>query len=229
MSEVILSCQNLAKSFQDGSRTIDVFSDLSFELSAGEKVAIIGASGAGKSTLMHLMGGLDTASSGTVSLMGQDMTRMGPNQRGHLRNKHLGFVYQFHHLLPEFSALENVMMPLLIAKVGKKEARQSATEILQQVGLSDRLDHRPAQLSGGERQRTAIARAMVMQPAGIMADEPTGNLDEITAAVVMDLFLALNDQHNTALILVTHDMAMAQQMDHIYELKHGDLHPYSRD
>lgn len=227
MSEAILSCQQLAKTYQDGEKNVQVFKDLNFAIKAGESVAIMGASGAGKSTLMHLLGGLDQATGGEVLLKGNDLSKLSANKRGRLRNQHLGFVYQFHHLLPEFSALENVMMPLLIAKKGKRAAAKKATETLKQVGLEDRLSHKPSQLSGGERQRAAIARALVMQPDCILADEPTGNLDEKTAQSVMDMFLEQNQANNTALILVTHDMAVAEQMQKIYELKLGDLHPYS--
>lgn len=229
MSDVVLSCHQLAKIYRDGEKEIEVFRGLDFSIKAGEKVAIIGASGAGKSTLMHLLGGLEQATSGQIQLKGQDLLKLSANKRGLLRNQYLGFVYQFHHLLPEFSALENVMMPLLIAKKSKKMAKNRAMAILKQVGLSDRVAHRPAQLSGGERQRAAIARAMAMKPACILADEPTGNLDESTAAGVMAEFMQLNESHNTALILVTHDMQIAEQMDSIYELKHGDLHPYHND
>ena len=227
MNEAILSCQKLAKTYQDGEKNVQVFKDLNFAINAGESVAIMGASGAGKSTLMHLLGGLDQATGGEVLLKGNDLSKLSANKRGRLRNQHLGFVYQFHHLLPEFSALENVMMPLLIAKKGKRASARKATETLKQVGLEDRLSHKPSQLSGGERQRAAIARALVMQPDCILADEPTGNLDEKTAQSVMDMFLKQNQANNTALILVTHDMAVAEQMQKIYELKLGDLHPYS--
>ncbi len=229
MSEVILACTELTKTFKDGERRIEVFKKLCFSIEAGKKIAIIGASGAGKSTLMHLLGGLDRANKGQICLKGQDLASIGPNKRARLRNRYLGFVYQFHHLLPEFSALENVMMPMLIAKQSKKTAADKAKQVLDQVGLGDRLEHRPAQLSGGERQRAAIARAMVMNPACILADEPTGNLDEKTADAVMEMFLQLNEMYNTALILVTHDMHIAKQMDHIVELKHGELHLFSGD
>ncbi len=229
MNDVVLACHQLAKTYQDGERTVEVFNNLNFTIQAGESVAIMGASGAGKSTLMHLLGGLDQASGGQILLKGKDLSQLSANKRGQLRNQHLGFVYQFHHLLPEFSALENVMMPLLIGKSGKNEAKQKATAVLEQVGLAERLTHRPAQLSGGERQRAAIARALVMQPDCILADEPTGNLDEKTAQSVMDMLLALNKANNTALVLVTHDMAIAQQMQHIYELRMGDLHQYQEE
>ncbi|TDR19306.1 lipoprotein-releasing ABC transporter ATP-binding protein LolD [Marinicella litoralis] len=220
---VVLKCENLSKFFTDGQRKIQIFEGLDFQVKAGESVAIMGASGSGKSTLLHLLGGLDTANAGDINIQGQQLSKLSGRQRGLLRNQHLGFVYQFHHLLPEFSALENVMMPLLIGKTAKAAAKQQATEILQQVGLSDRLTHRPAQLSGGERQRAAIARAMVTSPACILADEPTGNLDEKTASSVMDLLINLKEQLNTSLVLVTHDQKVADKMQHQYLLQQGAL------
>ncbi len=219
----IIACQNLSKSFEDADKKITVFEALDFDIQSGQSVAIMGASGSGKSTLLHLLGGLDMPTSGRVSVCGHDMAKLGNKKRGLVRNKHLGFVYQFHHLLPEFSALENVMMPLLIGREPKSSARQKATEILSQVGLAERLSHRPGQLSGGERQRAAIARALVTSPDCILADEPTGNLDEDTALSVMKLFIDLNQQHHTALVVVTHDRQVAQLMQTTYQLKHGDL------
>jgi lipoprotein-releasing system ATP-binding protein len=227
--DIVLRCQQLSKHFTDGQRTIHIFDDLDFTVHAGDTLAIMGASGSGKSTLLHLLGGLDTPSAGSVELMGQPLSALNAKKRGLLRNQHLGFVYQFHHLLPEFSALENVMMPLLISRMSKARARTQATEILEQVGLAERLSHRPAQLSGGERQRAAIARAMVTQPDCILADEPTGNLDEHTAAAVMDLFLDLKTQHNTALVLVTHDHKVAAKMDQTHQLQQGVLLPSNSD
>lgn len=223
MSDQVLSCNQLTKFFNDGQRKIKVFENLDFQVLKGETVAIMGASGSGKSTLLHLLGGLDTANHGEITIQGELLSKMSAKARGILRNKHLGFVYQFHHLLPEFSALENVMMPLLIGKIKKSEAKNRATDILSQVGLAERLTHRPAQLSGGERQRAAIARAMVTQPACILADEPTGNLDEKTAAKVMELFMSLKDQFNTALVLVTHDQKVAHLMQEQYLLTQGRL------
>lgn len=220
----VISCENLTKFFIDGDRKIQIFENLNFEVAAGETVAIMGASGSGKSTLLHLLGGLDTPNAGNITIQGKTLAKLNAKQRGLLRNQYLGFVYQFHHLLPEFSALENVMMPLLIGKTSKSEAKHKATEILTQVGLADRLTHRPAQLSGGERQRAAIARAMVTSPACILADEPTGNLDESTAVNVMDLFIDLKQQFNTALVLVTHDQNVADKMDKQYVLQQGELH-----
>lgn len=228
-NQAVLRCEQLSKHFTDGQRTIHIFDDLDFTVHAGDTLAIMGASGSGKSTLLHLLGGLDTPSSGSVELMGQPLSAMNAKKRGLLRNQHLGFVYQFHHLLPEFSALENVMMPLLISRMNRSEAKSRATRILDQVGLIERLTHRPAQLSGGERQRAAIARAMVTQPDCILADEPTGNLDENTAAAVMDLFLELKAQHNTALVLVTHDHKVASKMDQTHQLQQGVLSPSASD
>ena len=224
MSEMILKADQLTKTFRDGQRMIEVFHDISLEIGSGESVAIIGASGAGKSTLLHLLGGLDIPTSGQVWIKGQDFSSLNAKKRGQMRNRELGFVYQFHHLLPEFSALENVMMPMLIGKLSKNEARTRAQKMLQQVGLGERLTHRPAQLSGGERQRAAIARALVTHPACLLADEPTGNLDEATAAQTVELMKQLNQDLQTALVVVTHDLHLAAQMDTVYELKQGALH-----
>ncbi len=227
--QAVIACHDLSKRFVDGQKTINIFAGLNFAVEPGEAVAIMGASGSGKSTLLHLLGGLDSPNEGHISLAGKNLSGLSARKRGLMRNKHLGFVYQFHHLLPEFSALENVMMPLLIAKHSKAEARSQATDILQQVGLGERLSHRPAQLSGGERQRAAIARAMVTRPDCILADEPTGNLDEKTALSVMRLFTELNAQNNTALIVVTHDQKVANMMRHQYELTQGALLPLKLD
>ena len=224
MSDVILQADQLTKTFRDGQRMIEVFHDISFGISSGESVAIIGASGAGKSTLLHLLGGLDVPTSGQVKIKGTDFSALNSKKRGQVRNRELGFVYQFHHLLPEFSALENVMMPLLIGRSSKTEARSRAQKMLEQVGLGERLTHRPAQLSGGERQRAAIARALVTHPACLLADEPTGNLDETTAAQTVQLMKQLNNDLQTALVIVTHDLQLAAQMDTVYELKQGVLH-----
>ncbi len=228
-SYAVIACHDLSKRFIDGQKKINIFEGLNFAVQPGESVAIMGASGSGKSTLLHLLGGLDTPNEGHISLGGKNLSKMSAKKRGQMRNKHLGFVYQFHHLLPEFSALENVMMPLLIANTNKAQAKQLATDILTQVGLSERLSHRPAQLSGGERQRAAIARAMVTHPDCILADEPTGNLDESTALSVMRLFTELNAQYNTALVVVTHDQKVANMMDHQYELTQGALNPLKLD
>ncbi len=215
---LILNCENISQSFQDGDVTIPVLDDINFQITHGESVAIMGASGAGKSTLLQLLGGLDLPKSGQVILKGTNISNMSTKQRGKLRNKYLGFVYQFHHLLPEFSALENVMMPLLIGKMSNTQAKNQAMKLLERVGLADRVKHRPAQMSGGERQRTAIARALVTNPACMLADEPTGNLDENTAKSVVELMLELNQQQNNAMIIVTHDKALAKKMNKIYEL-----------
>lgn len=224
-TNAVIECHHLSKHFIDADRKIAVFDDLNLNIQAGQTLAIMGASGSGKSTLLHLLGGLDVPTAGEVHVCGHDMAKLNNKQRGLVRNKHLGFVYQFHHLLPEFSALENVMMPLLIARENKNSARKKATEILHQVGLGERTGHRPGQLSGGERQRAAIARALVTNPDCILADEPTGNLDEDTAMSVMKLFIDLNQQHQTALIVVTHDRQVAGLMQTTYRLKHGDLQP----
>ncbi len=223
MSDTIIKCENISQIFKDGDTIIPVLDQIDFEIKHGENIAIMGASGAGKSTLLQLLGGLDTPTSGNVFIKGTDVSSVNAKKLGLLRNKYLGFVYQFHHLLPEFSALENVMMPLLIAKLNKSEAKQKATELLNRVGLMDRVKHRPGQLSGGERQRAAIARALVTNPACILADEPTGNLDESTATTVMNLMLELTEQQNNGLIVVTHDKSLANQMSKTYELTGGKL------
>lgn len=223
MSDSILACKDLCHEFKDGSSSVSVLNGIDFELNHGETVAIMGASGAGKSTLLQLLGGLDNPTSGQVILKGEDISKSNAKKRGLMRNKYFGFVYQFHHLLPEFSALENVMMPLLISKVSKLKAKQQAMKILNQVGLENRVLHRPAQLSGGERQRAAIARALVMNPACILADEPTGNLDEATANSVLELMLDLHHQQHNGLIIVTHDIRLAKKMNKIYELTGGKL------
>ena len=223
MSDTIIKCENISQIFKDGDTIIPVLDQIDFEIKHGENIAIMGASGAGKSTLLQLLGGLDTPTSGNVFIKGTDVSSVNAKKLGLLRNKYLGFVYQFHHLLPEFSALENVMMPLLIAKLNKSEAKQKATELLDRVGLIDRVKHRPGQLSGGERQRAAIARALVTNPACVLADEPTGNLDESTATTVMNLMLELTEQQNNGLIVVTHDKSLANQMSKTYELTGGKL------
>jgi len=222
-SNTIIQCKQVSKVFADGEAEIPVLNAIDFDIKQGQSIAIMGASGAGKSTLLQLLGGLDNPTSGQVLLKGVDISTMKANQLGLMRNKNLGFVYQFHHLLPEFSALENVMMPLLIARCSKADAKQQALQLLQRVGLQDRVSHRPAQLSGGERQRAAIARALVTHPACILADEPTGNLDETTAVSVIELMLELNEQHHNGMIVVTHDTSIANKMGKIYQLTGGKL------
>jgi len=219
----IIECQNISQIFKDGSTTIPVLDNIDFNIKQGESIAVMGASGAGKSTLLQLLGGLDNPTSGKVFLEGADLARLSAKKRGLYRNKYLGFVYQFHHLLPEFSALENVMLPLLIAKERKNIAKDKALKLLDKVGLSGRVKHRPAQLSGGERQRAAIARALINNPACILADEPTGNLDEATADSVIELMLNLNSEQNNGMIIVTHDKSLAKRMNKIYELTGGKL------
>ena len=221
----VIRCHRLGKTYREGDLVTPVFSDLELSVAKGETVAIVGASGAGKSTLLHLLGGLDSPSSGEVYVAGQAMSSLSESTRGDLRNSALGFVYQFHHLLPEFSALENVMMPLLIRGQSAAKARGPAEALLQRVGLGHRLRHKPSELSGGERQRAAVARALVTRPACVLGDEPTGNLDEKTAAAVFELLLELNREVGTALVLVTHDRRLARRLDRTLELTDGRLQP----
>lgn len=226
---VILRASQVAKIYKEGDLRTDVLHDVSFEVRRGETVSIVGASGTGKSTLLHILGGLDTATGGEVEVDGQVMSRLPDKARGDLRNRSLGFIYQFHHLLPEFTALENVCMPLLIRGTPIPEARQSAMELLERVGLSARMSHKPGELSGGERQRAAVARALVTRPACVLGDEPTGNLDEENAAQVYQLMLELNREIGTALVLVTHDRGLAARMDRTLELRGGSLHELGGD
>ncbi|WXL27967.1 lipoprotein-releasing ABC transporter ATP-binding protein LolD [Ectopseudomonas mendocina] len=219
----VLSCRNLGKSYDEGPQSVVVLQDLQLELHPGERVAIVGSSGSGKSTLLNMLGGLDTPSTGSVWLAGEELSALNEKQRGLLRNRALGFVYQFHHLLPEFTALENVCMPLLIGRTPIHEARERATALLERVGLGHRLAHKPAELSGGERQRVAIARALVNRPGLVLLDEPTGNLDQHTAQGIQELMKELSSSSQTAFLVVTHDMSLAQQMDRVLRLEGGKL------
>ncbi len=222
-SRVVLECRNLVRTFDDGASRVEVLKGVDLEINAGERIAIVGSSGSGKSTLLHCLGGLDLPNSGEIRMSGKDLAQLGEKERGELRNSEMGFIYQFHHLLPEFSALENTAMPLLLGGVDVATAKVRAGVILEKVGLAHRLTHKPSELSGGERQRAAIARALINNPTCVFADEPTGNLDRHTAEQVYELMLELNREQETSFVVVTHDLDIAKRMDRILHLDNGLL------
>lgn len=223
MSLPLLRCENLSKFYQEGDNRVQILKNIDLTIHSGELVAIVGSSGSGKSTLLHMLGGLDTPSEGNVWINEQSLPSLGDSELARLRNRHLGFVYQFHHLMADFSALENVMMPMLIQGIAKSEAQDRAATMLQAVGLTHRIAHRPAALSGGERQRVAIARALVNQPDLVLADEPTGNLDQKTTESIFELIQQLNQEQHTAFLLVTHDLALAEKMSRRLKMQDGVL------
>jgi lipoprotein-releasing system ATP-binding protein len=218
-----LKCQHISKAYHDGGDSIYVLQDINFELAAGQSMAIVGSSGSGKSTLMHILGGLASPTSGSVNIGENNLADLSDDELARIRNQHIGFVYQFHHLLPEFTALENIAMPLLIRGVSRKDAMQEAQQWLDRIQLDNRGEHFPSQLSGGERQRIAIARAMITKPDLLLADEPTGNLDDATGQIIYELLLNLQRTHHTALVIVTHDMNLAKKLERQFVLHHGQL------
>lgn len=221
----VLTAQQISKSYRDGLQRVKVLQGVDLTVNSGEMLAIVGSSGSGKSTLLHILGSLDIADSGSVQILGEDLANMSSKRKAALRNQQLGFIYQFHHLLMDFTALENVAMPLLIKGLKKQQANTKAQAILKRVGLADRASHKPAELSGGERQRVAIARALVTEPALVLADEPTGNLDQHTAESIYQLLRELNQQSNTSFIIVTHDLTLAKKLDKYYLMREGCLEP----
>jgi len=223
MNQAVIRCAGVGKTYAEGKLKVEVLRGVDLDIASGERVAIVGSSGAGKSSLLQLMGGLDVPSVGEVWVDGRDLARLSETARGHLRNQNIGFVYQFHHLLGEFSALENVAMPLLIRGASVSEARERAQAILERVGLGKRLEHKPGELSGGERQRTALARALVTKPKVVLADEPTGNLDSHNAGAMFDLLMELNAEQGTALVVVTHDLSLAGRMDRVLHMRDGAI------
>jgi len=224
MSDTVLQCRSVERRFREGDSTLTVLSGVDLAVREAERLAIIGASGSGKTTLLQIMGGLDDPTSGEVLVNGQSIANIDEKQKSVLRNRFIGFVYQFHHLLPEFSAQENVAMPLLIRRLGKEDAMQHAADLLERVGLAERLDHKPGELSGGERQRAAVARALITRPKLVLADEPTGNLDAGNGEHVLQLMLELNRELETSLVIVTHDHSIAERMDRVMILEDGRLH-----